>query len=1217
MSGDDIEDVYALSPTQKGLLGHALVWPDSPAYRNQLSCTLYGALDLEKFLAAWQALVDRHTVLRTAFSWRDLEEPVQTVLRHAPLAVDVDDWRALARAEQQEKLQAVGRDDLATAFHLSRPPLMRLKLIRRVDREYHLVWTQHHLIFDGWSTAVLLQEVFAIYRGLLLGRGPALEPARPFKDYVAWLEQQPAAAAEAFWRRHLAGFRAATALGIHERSLSAGPAERMSFDTEAVTLSGDETNAVREFTRRSRITLGTIVQAAWAVLLSRISGEPDVVFGLTMSGRPPALAGADRMVGMFANTLPARVVVSPHRRVGDWLEELQRKQAELFAFEFTSPQEIQRLIGVPGNTALFDTVLIFENFPVDRFRDAGSGLQIANVEAARYTNFPIAVTITPDTLLSISISYDCGRFGAQAIRRLMQQFRVLLSRLVADRDRLVRDLPALPEAERHQLVVRWNDTAAAHPQGSVDDIIAGQAKRRPDAVAVVHGERQLSYAQLERRANGAAWLLREAGVGADVVVALLMPRGIELLVAMLAVFKAGGAYLPLDPEHPLQRNLQLLEQGGVTRIIATRDLGAALSRATQQTAPAHPLEIFEIERLAQHNQAAAGLRSRPHTPRQLAYVIYTSGSTGLSKGAMIDHLGMLNHLYAKLSYLQLDATDTVAQTASQSFDISVWQFLAVLLAGGRVHIVAPDIANDPQRLFAQVAEDRITVLEIVPSLHGATLTDGDDRHVEPFEPAGLRWLLATGEALPPPLVGCWLRRYPQIPIVNAYGPTECADDVAHHQVRDPSATADIRIPIGRPLPNVRLYVLDQWQQLVPVGAQGELYVGGDCVGRGYLKDAAKTATGFVPDPFGARGERLYRTGDTVRWRDDGNLEFLGRHDHQVKLHGHRIELGEVEMALRRAPGVRDAAVIAREEQLIAYVVGRADSSELRKELHRQLPHSMVPSVIMPLATLPLTANGKVDRKALPVPEAAPPAHYIRPRTIFEDILAGIWAEVLQLQRVSVTDSFFERGGHSLLAMRVIARLHDLLGVALPLNTVFEAPTISELAERVAVAQRQDTPPQAPLLPRRPHVDTIALSFAQERLWILHQMDNLGAAYNVILPVRLEGALSVPALEAAFKGLIARHEVLRTRLVTIDDSPVQAIAPPCAFQTAIGGSLRLSCRRPRAYRAGGRARTAAATLRSHRRVVAGNAVAPGAGGAPAGHYFAPCRRRRVVDRRSHP
>jgi amino acid adenylation domain-containing protein len=659
------------------------------------------------------------------------------------------------------------------------------------------------------------------------------------------------------------------------------------------------------------------------------------------------------------------------------------------------------------------------------------------------------------------IEYNTDLFDDSTIGRMLDHFQNLLESVLAHPERRLSAFSLLSSEERRRMLEAWNDTSAAAPYDQCfQELFEAQVARTPDAVAAVAGDRPMTYRALNARANRLAHHLREAGVGPDTLVALFMERGIDLLTGILAVFKSGGAYVPLDPAHPADRLLHVLDQGGVDRVVSTRELAPALLAALASAPLSRQPEVFQIEELLDRTSPDQNLPVSCR-PSNLAYVIYTSGSTGMPKGVMIEQKGLVNHLYMMVRELGLTGADAIAQTASQCFDISVWQFLSILLVGGRVQILPNEIANDPEQLSQQVDAGKISVLQIVPSLLRMMLDDMAGRASPRSSLSSLRWLIPTGEALPPELCQRWFAYYPTIPLLNAYGPAECSDDVTFYPIRAPLGAEVVYTPIGRPAMNMQVYVLDRRMQPAPIGVIGELYVGGVGVGRGYLNAPRRTGEAFVPDPFSQQaGARLYGTGDLARWLPSGDLEFVGRVDHQVKIRGFRIELGEIEVVLGQHPKVRECVVLAREDvpgdqRLVAYAVAREGSSlgvsDLRSYLRDRLPDYMVPSAFITLEAMPLSPNGKIDRSALPAPDGTrlePDEAFVAPRTPLEETLTEIWAKVLGVARVGIHDNFFTLGGHSLLATQVVSRIREAFSIDLPLRSLFTAPTVAELSNTV-------------------------------------------------------------------------------------------------------------------------------------------------------------------------
>ncbi|HYO92286.1 MAG TPA: amino acid adenylation domain-containing protein, partial [Pyrinomonadaceae bacterium] len=736
------------------------------------------------------------------------------------------------------------------------------------------------------------------YEGEMRGEKVEREAVRPYRDYIHWLSQQNVGKAEAYWREQLRGVTAPTPLGI-EPVLTAKTIQK-GYGEQAIALPA----VLRAFARQQRLTLNTVIQGAWALLLSRYSRESDVVFGAVVSGRPAALPDVEAMIGLFINTLPVRVRIDGDESVGEWLKQLQENQVEMRQYEYSSLVQVQGWSEVPRGLPLFESILDFENYPMDRaLQQWGANLEQGDIGFVIRTNYPLEVVAVPGPEFSLQMKYDCERFDYATIARMLGHFGILIESIVADPSQPLARLPLLTPAEEHQLLIEWNQTDVDYPSEKlVHRLFEQQAALTPDAVAVVFQTDSLTYRQLNERANRLARALIMKGAGREVVVALLMERNINLLVSILAIFKAGAAYAPLDPFHPAARLRQALEQSHSALLLTSSPFATVCTQAIDKLAAHQRPDVLLIEDLINEEQPEANPEAAA-SPGNLAYIIFTSGSTGLPKGAMIEHRGMLNHLYAKISDLHLTPEDVVGQTASQCFDISVWQFLAPLLIGGSVHIFSDEVIGDPGLFFAEVEKGAVSILETVPSLLRATLEEIINARRSAQALPALRWLLMTGEALSPDLCRQWLNAYPQIPLLNAYGPTECSDDVTHYAIERSPLDGIVKVPIGRPIANTRLYILDSNLQAVPIGVGGELYVGGRGVGRGYVDDASRTAVAFVPDLFASEpGARLYRTGDLARYMPCGNIEFLGRIDSQVKIRGFRIELGEIESALGKHPG---------------------------------------------------------------------------------------------------------------------------------------------------------------------------------------------------------------------------------------------------------------------------------------------------------------------------
>jgi amino acid adenylation domain-containing protein len=1050
-------------------LGQERIWflnqlePDSPAYTISSAWRLTGPLNAAVLVESFNEVIRRHESLRTAFPVVD-GRPVQVIASHLELSLSVTDLRHLHQARRGQEASRLAEEVVRQPFDLERGPLLRVALLRLDEEEHILVLVVHHIISDAWSIGVLFQELSAIYVALSAARTPGL-PALPLQyvDFAVWQRQwlQGRVRREhlAYWRRQLGGRLPVLELPAdHPRpAIQSNRGARKSAN-----LPSPLSDALKELSAREGTTLFMTLLAAFKVLLHRYSGQADMIVGSPVSGRN--LTEVEGLIGFFLNTLILRTDLSDDPTFRELLHRVRETVLAAFAHQVIPFEELLRELHPERSTShapLFQVLFVLHDPTPGHL--VLPGVDVSRLPVQRgTTQFELSLIVRDRQQgLSTTLSYNTDLFEAPTIARMLGHYQALLESSVADPDQRVSQLPLLTKPERQQLLVDWNRTGTRFPrQRCFHELFEEQVARAPDRIAVTCSGASLTYQQLNARANRLANLLLQKGVGPDVVVAVLDQRGIDLMVGFLAILKAGGAYLPLDPRHPPQRHFQILSQSQAALILTQSPFLPALSQATETLDSGARPGILLLADLAQHPAEADDLPLRC-TPDDLAYVIYTSGSTGLPKGAMVEHKGMLNHLFAKITDLELTGHDLVAQNASQTFDISVWQFLAALLVGGQVAILPDEVAYDPQALLQQVASQRISILETVPSVLRLLLDDVVVPGAAHLDLSALRWLIPTGEALPPNLARQWLTCFPDIPLLNAYGPTECSDDVTHYPIFKPPAPDVVHMPIGRPIANMRMYVLDEHLQPVPIGVSGELCVAGIGVGRGYLNDPEHTAEVFLNDPFSSNPTaRLYRTGDLVRYLPDGNIEFLGRLDYQVKIRGFRIELGEIEAVLADHPNVREVILTVNQatdsdEQLVAYVVPETgqepSAAELRAFLRDKLPDYMIPALWVILEAFPLTPNGKVDRKALPEPnwtnhELASAS--AAPRSAVEEVLASIFGEVLNLDQVGVHDNFFDLGGHSLLATRVISRVRDALHADVALFTLFEAPTIAALSDAI-------------------------------------------------------------------------------------------------------------------------------------------------------------------------
>jgi len=1053
MNEQYIEDSYPLSPAQQGMLFHSLYAPQSGIFIPQMIWTLHEDLNVSAFKKAWEQVVKRHPILRTSFHWEGLEEPLQKVHQQVNLPLIQEDWRGLSAQEQESRLETYLHNDLQHDFEFTKSPLMRLALFQISETDYQFIWTYHHALFDGQSRLLIVKEVFAFYEAFCQGYDLQLKQPRSYRAHIEWLQQQNLSKAKAFWQQTLKGFSAPTSLIQGQVTDSILAREKVDMSEQDITLSKADTSALKSLAQKHGLTLNTLLQGAWVLLLSRYSGTEDVVFGATRACRHSTVREAKDIVGLFINVLPIRVQVSPEMLLIPWLKKLRAQWITMREYEQTSLLKIQEWSDIPSGTPLFESTHDFRYSSVESaLCEQGGNWKRRKFKILHQSNVPLLFHGFGETELLLRIKYSRNRFDINTIERMIRHFKTLLEGMIANPKRRLLDLPLLTEPERYQLLMEWNDTQATYPQDQcIHQLFETQTDLTPDAIAVVFEDTQITYRELNSQSNQLAHYLRRHGVGSEQVVGICMERSLEMIIGLFAILKAGGAYVALEPDFPGARLSFMLEDTKPAMLLTQLRL--------LEKIPEYSGEVVCLDRDGKlfENEQASNLKPIT-TPEDLAYVTYTSGSTGRPKGILTNHRSVVQHLHDFIHRYSLSATDIVLQIPSFSFDASVRDIFGPLMAGALIVIVRNDEAIDPSALVAKIAENHVNcILSITPSLLAQLVEAGSHKR---FSFAALRHISAAGEPLPMALCkrvydvfGC--------SVVNQYGPTECTLISSYHRVVDLDGNRNIAL-IGRPIANTQFYILDAHLNPVPVGVAGEAYIGGLGASRGYLNLADLTAAMFIPNPFSNKpGARLYKTGDMVRYLPDGTMEFLGRRDFQVKIRGVRIELGEVEATLCLHPTVSAAVVVAREDRpgdkrLVAYVVAAAAESVpstgvLRAFLQEKLPNYMIPSVFVSMEALPLIANRKVNRRALPAPElerSRLETKFVAPRTQVEKVLAKIWCEVLGLERVGIHDNFLELGGHSLLATRVVSWIRQEFHIDLKLRDFFKILTIAELTKRI-------------------------------------------------------------------------------------------------------------------------------------------------------------------------
>ncbi|ELR97622.1 non-ribosomal peptide synthetase [Gloeocapsa sp. PCC 73106] len=1017
----NIADIYPLSPLQQGMLFHSLYAPDSGVYIVQMSYEIVGKIDKIAFAEAWQNLINRHSILRTAFVWEKLEKPLQVVKKIVKALVEYLDWQKLTISEQQQEFKNLLLNQRQQGFNLSKAPLMSLTLIQKTEDVYQFIWCYHHLLLDGWSLPLLIKEFLSLYQGENI-KGQAYS----YRDYIAWLQQQDLGKAERFWQENLKGFTTPNKIAQYKDTISS------LYHEQEYQFSPPLTAEIQTFARRQQLTVNTIIQGAWALLLSCYSGENDIVFGGTVSGRPADLRGSQEMIGLFINTLPVRVKIPTQLSKLTWLKQLQNQQIERQQYEYTSLVDIQRVSDISRNLPLFESLVIFENYPLEPLLEQ-SFLEIRNVQTSEQTNFPLTLYAMINPQLTLRIAYEDNRFDSDEISLMLEHLECIILKLVREPEAKLSTISLLTEREQ-QIFREWNNTQTEYPRElCFHQLFEQQVNRTPNEMAVVFKDEKLTYRELNEKANQLAQYLNSHGVTSESIVGVYLEPSLEMIIALLGILKSGGVYLPLDPIYPQERLAFMLEDTGHPILITQQKFHNTLAKLAERT-------IYmdsDWEKIVNDNSLLPRVYSD-----NLAYIIYTSGSTGQPKGVQILHKALVNFLIAMQDRLKLTQQDTILAVTTLSFDIAALELFLPLILGAKVVLVSREVAADGIQLQEQL-KTGITVIQATPATWRMLLESG-------WTGSENLKILCGGEALESRLGEQLLQWTPQV--WNLYGPTETTIWSSTYLLKDSRG-----ISLGHPIANTEFYILDKYLNHVPIGISGELYIGGEGLTRGYYKRPDLTAAKLIPHPFKPK-ERLYKTGDLVRYTLQGNLEYLSRIDAQVKLRGFRIELAEIESVLNQNPAIRAAAVVVREESLIAYVVTEnLTTSDMRDFLAEKLPPYMIPSRFVLLDALPLTPNGKINRQALPTPEKVRPdlaVNYKIPQSETQRAIAQIWQQVLTVDNIGINDNFFELGGHSLLMVRIHSLLKEQFSTEMTLVDLFRYPTVKTLAEYLSQTKRE-------------------------------------------------------------------------------------------------------------------------------------------------------------------
>ncbi|WP_219194688.1 surfactin non-ribosomal peptide synthetase SrfAB [Bacillus velezensis] len=1132
MSKKSIQKVYALTPMQEGMLYHALLDPHSSSYFTQLELRIHGSFQLELFEKSVNELIRTYDILRTVFVHQQLQKPRQVVLAERKTKVHYEDISQLDEARQTEYIERYKRDVQQQGFHLAKDILFKAAVFRLSEKELYLVWSNHHIVMDGWSMGVLMKSLFQNYEALRAGRPAGGSQGKPYSDYIKWLGGRDYEEAEQYWSSRLADFEQPSLLPGRLAS------EKKDYQNEEYSFVWDEelVAQIQQTANRHQVTGPNLFQAVWGAVLSKYNYTDDVVFGTVVSGRPSEINGIETMAGLFINTIPVRIKIDKDAAFSDVMAAVQKNAVEAERYDYVPLYDIQKRSALDGS--LLNHLVAFENYPLDKELENGGmeerlGFSIKVEHAFEQTSFDFNLIVYPGKTWTVKIKYNGAAFAHDAIERTAHHLTCMMKAAVGTPDAPVRELGLVSGEEERQIVEIFNDTKTALPEEeAVHRLFEAQANRTPASIAIKEEGREWTYREVNEAANRLARHLVKSGLEKGRTAAIMNDRSAETVIGMLAVLKAGGAYVPIDPAFPEDRLRFMAADSSIRLVLTVQDY--------QEQAGTLQVPIVMLNESADETVSGTDL-NLPAGGNDLAYIMYTSGSTGKPKGVMIEHRNIIR-LVKPSNYVPVHEEDRMAQTGAVSFDAGTFEVFGALLNGAALHPVKKETLLDAGRFAQFLKEQRITTMWLTSPLFNQLA----QKDAGMFNT--LRHLIIGGDALVPHIVSKVRKASPELSLWNGYGPTENTTFSTSFLI---DQDYDGSIPIGKPIGNSTAYIMDENRNLQPIGAPGELCVGGSGVARGYVNLPELTEKQFVRDPF-RPDETIYRTGDLAKWLPDGTIEFLGRIDNQVKVRGFRIELGEIEAKISQAENVTESAAVIRknkadENEICAYFTADQALSpeDLRKTLSESLPEYMIPAHFIQMNQFPLTANGKIDKKALPEPQAeAVQKEYEAPKTEAEQKLADIWEGILGV-KAGVTDNFFTIGGHSLKAMMMTAKIQEHFQKEVPIKVLFEKPTIQELAHYLEHETEEEQ--QFEPIRQAPYQKHYPVSSAQRRMYILNQLGQASTSYNVPAVLLLEGSVDKNRLEEAMQALINRHETLRTSFDMADGEVVQTIHKNVSFE----------------------------------------------------------------------
>ena len=1117
----EIKNIYNLTPLQEGMLFHYLLEPDTTTYVEQMVFSVEGNINIEAIEKSFNMLIERHDSLRTVFYYKNVDKPLQIVLKNRKASVTIKDVSSLDLNDAEKFVEEFKTMDIKRGFDLSKDLLMRLALIKTAANSYKIIWTHHHIIIDGWCLSIIISEFFSIYHTIISNKSIKFEPAMPYSDYVLWLDKQDKEKAKRYWEKYLCGYEGKAVIPFSRKEGNAYyiPEEySLIFDKET-------TEKIISFSAKNQTTTNTVFQSIWGILLQKYSNTDDVVFGSVVSGRPVDLIGADKMVGLFINTIPVRVKCDASMPFYELLKKINEETLESRESDYLPLTTIQASLG--SNIKLIDHIMIFENYPIPkdvRENTITLGFSINDVSLFSHTNYDFNIVVLPDDQIVVKFCYNKSVCDSTFVKRISEHFKQALLTAIDNPNIKIMDIEILTKEEK-ALLQQFNQTSVDNgSKKTIHELFMGRAYKNPDKIAVVYGDKSLTYRELNEKSNQLAGKLINLGVTHNTIVGIMAERSLEIIIGILGVLKAGGAYLPIDIDYPVDRIKYMLDNSGAKIL---------LKKGMVNKNIAFSGEVLDLDDPCSYCEVTPNLDIIGESD-DLAYLIYTSGSTGKPKGVMISHRAVINLILGITDNISFSSEKTILSLTTISFDIFVLETLIPLTKGLKVVIASKEEQNDPKAFKNIVLRENINMIQTTPSRMQLFLQDNEAAECM----AQLTDIMIGGEPFPENLYHT-LTRYTKGKIYNMYGPTETTVWSTMDEIKDCSV-----ISIGRPIRNTQIYILDRNNKLQPIGVSGELCIAGYGLAEGYYKDQKLTYEKFIANPF-KKGERLYKTGDMAKWLEDGRIECQGRLDDQVKVRGYRIETGEIEAQIMKCAEVSKAVVIAKTDPhgsnyLCAYLVGssKLNITDLKKSLAKMLPDYMIPSYFVEIDNIPTLPNGKINKKALPAPTSILKGkqQYIPPQDENEEKIISIMRNILNIKDMGVTDNFYELGGHSLNTVMLSSRIYKEFQVEVRLKEIYQHPTARELAKLISLKNRNDLRNIIPAEKR----DYYPLSASQKRLFILNKIGETGTQYNIPFAVFLDGRLEVHRLKDALEKLVQRHEALRTEFHIMDNEPVQKI-----------------------------------------------------------------------------